>query len=147
VIDDILDFSKIESGKLDLEAHPFSLVNCIEDALDLLAGKAAEKGLELAYMMDERRLTPSSATSPELRQILVNLISNAVKFTRMAKSYCRSSQRAPRRYISTSLCGAGHRNGLSPDKIGLLFPFVQPARFIRPPWHSWGTGLGLESVT
>ncbi|HEV8486624.1 MAG TPA: two-component regulator propeller domain-containing protein, partial [Blastocatellia bacterium] len=52
VIDDILDFSKIESGKLDLETHPFSLINCIEEALYLLAARAAEKGLELAYMMD-----------------------------------------------------------------------------------------------
>src|SRR6266853_2329280 len=53
IINDILDFSKIESGKLEFENHPFDLRTCIEDALDLLATKAAEKGLELAYQVDD----------------------------------------------------------------------------------------------
>ena len=53
IINDILDFSKIESGKLELENQPFDLRACIEDALDLLAAKAAEKKLEIAYQMDD----------------------------------------------------------------------------------------------
>src|SRR6185437_6584769 len=53
IINDILDFSKIESGKLELEHHPFELHTCIEEALDLLAPKAAEKRLDLAYMVDD----------------------------------------------------------------------------------------------
>jgi signal transduction histidine kinase len=81
IINDILDFSKIESGKLELEYHPFELHACIEEALDLLAPKAAEKSLDLAYHVDDTlpRLLVSDVT--RLRQILVNLISNAVKFT------------------------------------------------------------------
>ncbi len=54
IINDILDFSKIESGKLELESQPFDLRACIEDALDLLAPKAAEKKLDVAYQMDGR---------------------------------------------------------------------------------------------
>lgn len=81
IINDILDFSKIESGKLDLENHPFDLRACVEDSLDLLAHKAAEKNLELAYLID--RETPNTIVGDvtRLRQILVNLLSNAVKFT------------------------------------------------------------------
>ena len=81
IINDILDFSKIESGKLELEHHPFELHTCIEEALDLLASKAAEKSLDLAYIVDDAipKILVSDVT--RLRQILVNLIGNAVKFT------------------------------------------------------------------
>ncbi len=81
IVNDILDFSKIESGKLDLERHPFELHTCIEEALDLLAPKAAEKRLDLAYIVDDAipKILVSDVT--RLRQILVNLIGNAVKFT------------------------------------------------------------------
>ncbi len=81
IINDILDFSKIESGKLDLEAHPFNLRACVEDCLDLLAAKAAQKGLELAYLMDLETPETIVGDVTRLRQILVNLLSNAVKFT------------------------------------------------------------------
>src|SRR3989442_1441726 len=81
IINDILDFSKIESGKLELEHHPFELHTCIEEALELLAPKAAEKRLDLAYIVDDAipKILVSDVT--RLRQILVNLIGNAVKFT------------------------------------------------------------------
>ena len=81
IINDILDFSKIESGKLDLEQQPFCLTDCIEEALDLLAAKASEKGLDLAYLLDEKTPHTILGDITRLRQILVNLISNAVKFT------------------------------------------------------------------
>ncbi|HSU55597.1 MAG TPA: response regulator [Candidatus Dormibacteraeota bacterium] len=81
IINDILDFSKIESGKLELEHHPFEIHTCIEEALDLLAPKAAEKKLDLAYVVDDNipKILVSDVT--RLRQILVNLIGNALKFT------------------------------------------------------------------
>ncbi len=81
IINDILDFSKIESGKLELESHPFELHTCIEEALDLLAPKAAEKHLDLSYTVEDSipKILVSDVT--RLRQILVNLIGNAVKFT------------------------------------------------------------------
>src|ERR1044071_5378053 len=81
IINDILDFSKIESGKLELENHPFELHTCVEEALDLLAAKAAEKKLDLAFNIDDSipRILVSDVT--RLRQIMVNLLGNAVKFT------------------------------------------------------------------
>ena len=81
IINDILDFSKIESEKLDLEMQAFDLRDCVEDSLDLLASKAAEKGLDLAYLIENS--TPSSLIGDvtRLRQILTNLINNAIKFT------------------------------------------------------------------
>ncbi|HLO50014.1 MAG TPA: PAS domain S-box protein [Kamptonema sp.] len=80
LINDILDFSKIEAGKLELEQQPFDLRDCIEASLDLLAPKAAEKGLDLAYIIDGDASTIVGDMG-RLRQILVNLLSNAVKFT------------------------------------------------------------------
>src|ERR1051326_8600 len=98
IINDILDFSKIESGKLELEHHPFELHTCIEEALDLLAPKAAEKKLDLAYIVDDGipKILVSDVT--RLRQILVNLIGNAVKFTNHGEIVIEVTQagRAPR---------------------------------------------------
>lgn len=81
LINEMLDFSKIEAGKLDLENQPFDLHQCIEEALDLVAVKAAEKRLELIYLIEDQ--TPSGLVGDvtRLRQILTNLLSNAVKFT------------------------------------------------------------------
>ncbi len=81
LINDILDFSKIEAGKLQLEEQPFDLRECVEASLDLLAPKAAEKGLDHAYMIDDGVPTALVGDVARLRQILVNLIGNAVKFT------------------------------------------------------------------
>ncbi len=80
IINDILDFSKIEAGKLELEHQPFDLRDCIEESLDLLAMKAADKDLSMAYLMDG---CPESIIGDitRLRQVLVNLVGNAVKFT------------------------------------------------------------------
>jgi signal transduction histidine kinase/DNA-binding response OmpR family regulator/HPt (histidine-containing phosphotransfer) domain-containing protein len=81
IINDILDFSKIESGNLELEQHPFSLPTCIEEALDLLAAKATEKGVELAYWSAPDVPQSLVGDVTRLRQILVNLLNNAIKFT------------------------------------------------------------------
>ncbi|MCX6032718.1 MAG: response regulator, partial [Chloroflexi bacterium] len=81
IINDILDFSKIESGRLELESVAFDLRGCVEETLDLFAVKAAEKRIELAYAMSEE--TPRAIVSDptRLRQVLVNLVGNATKFT------------------------------------------------------------------
>ena len=81
IINDILDFSKIESGKFEMENMEFSLVDCVEGTLDLLANQAAEKELDLLYEVADGipRLVRGDPT--RLRQILVNLLSNAIKFT------------------------------------------------------------------
>ena len=81
IINDILDFSKIEAGKMDLERQPFDLRECVESALDLVAGRAVEKNLDLAYIIDDDVPVGISGDVTRLRQILLNLMSNAVKFT------------------------------------------------------------------
>jgi len=81
IINDILDFSKIEAGKLDLERHPFELRTCLEEALDLLAPRAAEKKIDLVYHVEDNLPLLIEGDVTRLRQILVNLVSNAVKFT------------------------------------------------------------------
>jgi PAS domain S-box-containing protein len=81
IINDILDFSKIESGKMELERAPFDLTLCLEDALDLFALQASAKKLELGYYMAPEVPSWVVGDVTRLRQILVNLINNAVKFT------------------------------------------------------------------
>jgi len=81
LINDILDFSKIEAGKLDLEWQTFDLRVCVEESLDLVATRAQEKGLELAYLFDPKLPGCYVGDSARTRQVLVNLLSNAVKFT------------------------------------------------------------------
>src|SRR4051812_45197389 len=81
LINDILDFSKIEAGKLDLEWQTFDLRTCVEESLDLVATRAQEKGLELAYLFDPKLPGYYIGDSARIRQVLVNLLSNAVKFT------------------------------------------------------------------
>jgi PAS domain S-box-containing protein len=81
IINDILDYSKIESEKLQLEDQPFDLKNCIEDALDLMAADANEKELDLSYLIDNNTPAAIIGDVTRLRQVLTNLIGNAVKFT------------------------------------------------------------------
>ena len=81
ILNDILDFSKIEAGKLDLELLPFDLREVVEDALAMAAPKAAAKGLELAYTLAPDLPRTLLGDAGRIRQILVNLVGNAVKFT------------------------------------------------------------------
>jgi signal transduction histidine kinase/DNA-binding response OmpR family regulator len=81
IINDVLDFSKIESGNLELESQPLDLVRCAEDAVDLLSRRASEKGLELVVDIHPSVPRWIFGDVTRLRQVLVNLVSNAVKFT------------------------------------------------------------------
>ena len=101
LINDILDFSKIEAGKLEFEAQPFALNCCIEEALNLIAPKAESKQLELAYLIEPE--TPNNIVGDitRLRQILVNLIGNAVKFTEAGEVVVYVKARQVETYRST----------------------------------------------
>jgi two-component system sensor histidine kinase/response regulator len=81
VINDILDFSKIESGNMELENRGFDLRTCIEEVLDVFANKAGKMGLDLVYEIDYNVPSQIVGDSLRLRQVLVNLVSNAIKFT------------------------------------------------------------------
>jgi PAS domain S-box-containing protein len=81
VIDDILDYSKIEAGKLELEKEPVDLRDCVEGALDIVAPRAWQKKIELGCLIDEDVPAGIAGDAARLRQVLLNLVSNAVKFT------------------------------------------------------------------
>ena len=81
IVNDILDLSKIESGRIDLEAAPFNVRQCLEDAMQLLAPAAADKGLDLVLLIDPAVAVLGVGDVTRLRQMLINLIGNAVKFT------------------------------------------------------------------
>jgi two-component system sensor histidine kinase/response regulator len=81
VINDILDFSKIESGNLELENHDFNLRQCIEDVLDMFGTRATKLGLDLIYDIDENVPMQIVGDHLRLRQVLINLVGNALKFT------------------------------------------------------------------
>ena len=152
IINDILDFSKIESGKLTLETQPFNLRECVEDALDLLAASAAQKGLDLVSHMDDDVPEMVVGDVTRVRQILVNLIGNAVKFAHkgeVAVHLQRSKgedggARAPEDGLPVTLQFAVRDTGIGipEDKVGELFKsFSQvDASTTR---HYGGTGLGL----
>jgi signal transduction histidine kinase/ligand-binding sensor domain-containing protein/DNA-binding response OmpR family regulator len=87
VINDILDFSKIESGKMELDPHDFDLRTCAEEVLDLFAAQAAKLGLDLMYQVDHNLPANLVGDSMRLRQVLINLLGNAMKFTHFGEIF------------------------------------------------------------
>ncbi len=81
LIEEVLDFSKIEAGRLDLEARPFALGPMVEEVAELLAPRAQAKGIEIASFVDERLPAKLIGDAARLRQVLLNLAGNAIKFT------------------------------------------------------------------
>jgi PAS domain S-box-containing protein len=143
LINDILDFSKIEAQKMDLENQAFELRRCVEEALDLIAPRAAEKKLELACSLEEDLPRFVFGDVTRLRQILVNLLSNAVKFTDVGEvvvSVCGQRIEKDRFQLHFAVHDTGM--GIPPDRIGRLFQsFSQvDASTTR---RFGGTGLGL----
>lgn len=143
IINDILDFSKIEAGKLDLEQCPLDLRTCIEGVLDLLAPKAAEKGLELAYLVESSVPQQILGDMTRLRQILTNLVGNAIKFTEAGEISVTVAARklAPAVYaIRFAVKDTGI--GIRSDQLNRLFkPFSQVDSSISRQYG--GSGLGL----
>ncbi|MGH2620005.1 MAG: PAS domain S-box protein [Anaerolineales bacterium] len=142
IINDILDFSKIEAGKMELESQPFDLRECIESALDLVAPRAAEKGLELAYLLDEKVPQGVLGDVTRLRQILINLLGNAVKFTERGEVVLSvvAKRRAWAHDLHFSVRDTGV--GITEDQIGRLFQSFSQADASTARKHG-GTGLGL----
>ncbi|WP_055074631.1 response regulator [Pseudanabaena sp. 'Roaring Creek'] len=145
IINDILDFSKIESGRFSLDLQPFNLRHCIEESLDLLAATASAKGLELAYCMDVDvpELILSDVT--RLRQVLVNLFSNAVKFTangEVSLTVSVSSVDPSQQNYQLLFAVKDSGIGIPRDRYDRLFkPFSQVDSSTTRQYG--GTGLGL----
>jgi GAF domain-containing protein/CheY-like chemotaxis protein len=142
IINDILDFSKIEAGKVDLVHEPFVLATSVEGALDLIAPTAAKKGIELAYEVTGDLPPAVAGDQGRLRQIVLNLLTNAVKFTESGEIVVsvRSAPIGARWEISVDVRDTGI--GIPADRIGRLFQsFTQADSTISRRFG--GTGLGL----
>jgi len=143
LINDILDFSKIEAGKLKLDSAPFSLRDVVEDAVDILAEKAHKKGLELLCDMPSDVETAVFGDGQRLRQIIINLVGNAVKFTERGevrvtvRHAALDRQRTSFRFevIDTGV-------GIKPESCATIFEsFAQEDNSTTRKYG--GTGLGL----
>jgi PAS domain S-box-containing protein len=143
IINDILDFSKIESGKLDLDVRPFRLESCIDDILDLFAARAQAKHLDLFYEFSPEVPDVITGDITRIRQILVNLIGNAVKFTDRGEVQVSVSVQHLKRDETTLLFEVRDTGiGIPPEKVDRLFkPFSQVDTAQSRKYG--GTGLGL----
>lgn len=143
IINDILDFSKIESGKLDLEYQPFNIFDCIEDALDLLNVRAAEKNLDLGYLTDANTPPSIYGDVTRVRQILVNLLSNAVKFTEHGEVVVTvKSQRHEDENFTLQFAVRDTGIGIPSDRLDRLFKSFSQVDSSTTRQYG-GTGLGL----
>jgi PAS domain S-box-containing protein len=143
IISEILDFSKIEAGKLELEDHPFDLPVLVEEAIDCVALQAGEKGLELFWHIEPDLPPGFTGDVTRLRQILVNLLANAVRFTAkgdVSVSVTRAQNEGGDHFVLFSVWDTGI--GIPADKVDRLFQsFSQVDASTTRKFG--GTGLGL----
>jgi signal transduction histidine kinase/CheY-like chemotaxis protein len=143
IINDILDFSKIESGRMDIEAHPFDLRECVEAALDLVAPRAADKQLDLAYLLEGDVPAVLDGDVTRLRQILLNLLANAVKFTDRGEVVLTVSARPlDGKLHEVTFVVRDTGIGLTEEGMGRLFQRFSQADSSTTRRYG-GTGLGL----
>ncbi|MCE0483354.1 MAG: response regulator [Methylacidiphilales bacterium] len=143
IISEILDFSKIEAGKLDLEDHPFDLATLVEEAIDCVALQASEKGLDLYWQIAPEIPPGFTGDITRLRQILVNLLSNAVRFTSkgdVSINVTRAEDEGGEHFVLFSVWDTGI--GIPADKIDRLFQSFSQVD-TSTTRRFGGTGLGL----
>ena len=140
LINDILDYSKVESGKLDIEKTPFSVRDCLEGSADLLAAKAAEKGLDLVCILDPEIPCEVIGDITRLRQILVNLIGNAVKFTDVGEIVVQA-YKPEKGKMRFSVRDTGI--GIPPERMDRLFKVFSQVDTSTTRKYG-GSGLGLS---
>ncbi len=143
IINDILDFSKIEAGRMDIELHPFDLRDCVESALDLISSRATEKHLDTAYVFEGDIPVAISADLTRLRQILLNLLANAVKFTEAGEVVLTvTSKRAAGDRVQLTFSVRDTGIGLTAEGMARLFQSFSQADSSTTRKYG-GTGLGL----
>ena len=146
IINDILDFSKIEAGRMEMEEQPFDLRECLESALDLVTSKASEKQIDLAYLIEPNVPHFIISDSTRLRQILLNLLSNSIKFTDQgevvltvtAENIHQTDQEAYQLHFSIRDTGIG----IPADRMDRLFRSFSQVDASTTRKYG-GTGLGL----
>lgn len=143
VINDILDFSKIEAGKMELEEKEFTLRNCIEEVLDLFANKANKMGIDLVYQIDFNVPTTIIGDSLRLRQVVINMVSNAIKFTQHGEIFIGVhllNVNGNKASIGFEVRDSGI--GIPSDKLDRLFKAFSQVDSSTTRKYG-GTGLGL----
>jgi two-component system sensor histidine kinase/response regulator len=147
IINDILDFSKVEAGKLEIENIEFNLRTVVDDVVDLLAGSAQTKGLELVAVHESSVPAVVSGDPGRVRQVLTNLIGNAVKFTNIGEIVVRVTEDeagGAQRVIRFEVSDTG--DGIAPDKLAMIFaPFVQADSSTSRRYGGTGLGLSISS--
>ena len=143
IINDILDFSKIEAGRMDIEAQPFDLRDCVESALDLVTTRAVEKHLDTAYLFEGEVPRAIRGDVTRLRQILLNLLANAVKFTESGEVVLTVNAKTVDRDAVELTFGVRDTGiGLTEEGMGRLFQSFSQADSSTTRKYG-GTGLGL----
>ncbi len=143
IINDILDFSKIEAGRMDIEAQPFDLRECVESALDLVAARAVEKDLEAAYVFEGDVPEGVKGDVTRVRQVILNLLSNAVKFTEHGEVVLIvSAKPLPKGRTELTFSVRDTGIGLSDEGMQRLFQSFSQADSSTTRKYG-GTGLGL----
>jgi PAS domain S-box-containing protein len=143
LINDILDFSKIEAGKLELEILDFDLRTTLEDTIEMLAARAAEKKLELVCLMDPEVPSHLRGDPGRVRQVIVNLVGNAIKFTAEGEVVIRTSLvREDESTVTVRFAVTDTGIGVPSGRVDALFsPFTQVDGSTTRKYG--GTGLGL----
>ncbi|OKS85579.1 hybrid sensor histidine kinase/response regulator [Mucilaginibacter polytrichastri] len=143
VINDILDFSKIESGNMELEVQDFDLRDCIENVLDIFAAKAAKLDLDLVYQIHQDVPSQIAGDSLRLRQVLINLIGNAMKFTTSGEVFIDVKKGASNgTYFNLDFSVRDTGIGIPADKLDRLFKAFSQVDSSTTRKYG-GTGLGL----
>ncbi|MEM7439738.1 MAG: GAF domain-containing protein [Pseudomonadota bacterium] len=142
IINEILDFSKIEAGQMDVEYQPVDLRDCVESALDLIGAKAAEKQLDIAYIYGDEVPAAVSTDATRLRQILLNLMSNAVKFTESGEVVMSISASRKGGKVELAFEVRDTGIGLTAKGMSRLFQSFSQADSSTTRKYG-GTGLGL----
>lgn len=142
VINDILDFSKIESGKFELESQPFDIRDCIEDTFDLFAAKAAEKDIDLIYFLNDEVPPSIYGDITRVRQILTNLIGNAIKFTHSGEIFVEVTAKKYDDQFEIEFAVRDTGIGIPKEKISKLFKAFSQVDSSTTRIYG-GTGLGL----
>ena len=152
IINDILDFSKLESGKMELEVQPFELARVIEEVLGMVAGAAQRKKLDLLYLIESDVPAWIEGDVTRLRQVLINLVNNGIKFTERGEIFVRVARHAgspvakpdaAAETLDLAFTVNDTGIGMSADtQAGLFQPFYQADASTARKYG--GTGLGLS---
>ncbi|MEE9588251.1 MAG: ATP-binding protein [Hyphomicrobiaceae bacterium] len=146
LIDEILDFSKIEAGKLELRPTPFALADAVQGVVELLAPRAYDKGLQIGWYVDPGLPVSMIGDEIRIRQILMNLVSNAIKFTDKGgvtiEVVAEEDARHMASMVPVSFTVRDTGVGLEPEALGTIFGEFEQADS-GPARRHGGTGLGL----